>query len=60
MGDIIYHIFAIILLVAIGKEVYEDLYEGRRTKAIIGCIAAAVVVVLDILFGFGLIWRIFA
>jgi len=57
VGGLIYHICALILIVIIGREVEEDFREKRTTKAWIGIACIGVVIVMDLLFGFNLLWK---
>jgi hypothetical protein len=47
-----------ILFVVVGKEAYEDYYEQRRLKAGISLGVMGVIVVIWLLFGLGLLYKL--
>ena len=47
-----------IILVVVGKEAYEDYYEERRVKAAIALGVMGVIIIIWLLFGLGLIWKL--
>jgi hypothetical protein len=57
-SGIVYHACAVIVLTILARDIAENLREHRRVEAAVGAALAGVVIVLWLLFGFGLIWKV--